>query len=86
MGSDHKTWIKVLEERMKTVQENKELWCSHCAKFTPFKDLIFHGKTEKGESLASSNYENIFEFEGFIYTCMKCGCINEGMEIDKIEV
>lgn len=84
MGS--KSWVESLSERVKSIQKNKELWCSHCAKFTPYKELTFHGKNEKGEKVSSFHHEDIFEYEGYIYTCSKCGYINEGMEIERIDI
>ena len=81
-----KIWIETLQERVKSVQENKELWCPHCAKFTPFQDLKFHGKNENGEEIESERIEDIFEFEGYIYTCGKCGYLNEGMGIGRIDI
>lgn len=86
VSKDHKTWEEILKEGVKAIQENKELWCPQCSKFTPFKDLTFHGKTEKGESIASLHYEDIFEFEGFLYSCSECGYIAEGLQIGNIEV
>lgn len=83
---DKKTWAENLAERIKTVQENKELWCPHCAKFTPYREITFHGKNEKGERITSFNHEDIFEYEGYIYTCSVCNYINEGTEIERIEI
>jgi DNA-directed RNA polymerase subunit RPC12/RpoP len=81
-----KTWIETLAEKVEVIQKNKKLWCPHCAKFTPYKELIFHGKNEKGERISSFNHKDIFEYEGYIYTCSMCGYMNEGMEIEHIEI
>lgn len=88
MGSkdNDKIWEQTLAERIKTIKENKELWCPHCAKFTAYKEIVFHGKNEKGEHISSFNHEEIFEYEGYIYTCAKCEYINEGIEIGNIEI
>jgi len=83
---DSKTMLESLAERIKTIQENKDLWCPLCKKFTPYKDLTFHGKNEKGEKVSSFNYEDIFEYEGFVYACSICNHIHEGKEIGRIEV
>jgi rubrerythrin len=85
---DSNKWANSLAEAIKKVEENKELWCSHCSKFTPYTDglITFHGKNEKGEQISSTNHKDIFEYEGYVYICSKCGYVNEGITIDRIEI
>lgn len=83
---ESKTWDEILEEKVKLINKNKELWCPLCSKFAPFKDITFHGKTEKGESIFSLHCEEIFEYEGFLYVCSLCGHIHEGLQIETIEI
>ena len=77
---------ETLANKVKQITDNKELWCPHCAKFTPYKDLAFYGKNEKGENISSFHFEEIFEYQGYIYTCSKCGKIIDGMTIENIEL
>ena len=86
MESEEITWMNNLKDKVKTIQKNKELFCLHCAKFTPFKELRFHGRNENKECIASDNVEDIFEYEGYEYVCSKCEYRNEGMDIQRIDI
>jgi len=76
-----------LQELIKRIQKEENLFCPNCKKFRKITNFKIYGKDKVGLEIESIHTEDLEEFLGYKYSCFKCGTrIDSEQNLGDVEV